>query len=197
MKKSLLFGCALALLTTGANAADFQQYVALRGGYSLGDVGVKIENVGVEDLLNIDEDVYGLSVAYGLKKKDFRAELELNWNEEAKMKDGDYTAKWKDRSLSLNAYYDIPTNTKITPYVGAGVGVAFLRFKDFEEKHKSTEFTWQVGAGVSYALNDKWNLDVGYRYIKNGDFSMTDVEDYKYDIETARQQFYLGARFAF
>ncbi len=193
MKKTLLFGCAITLLLgANANAADFQQYAAVRGGYSLGDVGVEWDGIGVENLLDIDEDVLGVSLAYGLKKDAVRSEVELNWNDDADAEG----LKWKDRSIMLNAYYDIPTGTKLTPYIGGGIGLAFLELKGDGEKEDSTEFAYQLGAGVSYAINDNWGMDAGYRYIKNGSLSWTDATG-NWDVDTSRQQFYVGMRYTF
>ena len=64
----------------------------------------------------------------------------------------------------LNAYYDIDTGTKFTPYVGAGIGMARLKAKIDDETDFSkskTTFAWQVGAGISYAMTENVSLDAG------------------------------------
>lgn len=89
------------------------------------------------------------------------------------------------QTAMLNAWYDIQTGTAVTPYVGGGIGVAFVRYKsnmteidakgDEYKYHKSenfSNFAWSLGGGVAYNLNDNWALDVGYRYLDAGDHKM-------------------------
>jgi opacity protein-like surface antigen len=62
---------------------------------------------------------------------------------------------------------------------------------------KDTAFTWQLGAGVAYAVNDNVTVDAGYRYVdcENFDFGS---DDEGYDIvDTSAHEFYIGARYAF
>jgi opacity protein-like surface antigen len=85
------------------------------------------------------------------------------------------------------AYYDIVTIGGFTPYVGVGAGFADNRahtrrtpVSDIARAaasrsssltpgdSTSTDFAWQVTAGVSYALTTNWSLDFGYRYVDMG-----------------------------
>ena len=90
------------------------------------------------------------------------------------------------QTAMLNAWYDIPTGTAFTPYVGGGLGVAFIRHKstatenpgaaDEERIHASknfSNFAWSLGGGLAYNINDNWALDLGYRYIDAGDHKMS------------------------
>lgn len=56
-----------------------------------------------------------------------------------------------------NAYYDIETNSNITPYVGAGAGVVDIDGED-------TVFAYQAMAGAAVGLNENSELYGGYRY---------------------------------
>ena len=77
----------------------------------------------------------------------------------------DTTRKLDASTLFLNLYYDIRTGTKFTPYVGGGLGLAFLGVRDgFREalvgdsgssSRDVTNFAWNVSAGVAYALDQK------------------------------------------
>lgn len=77
----------------------------------------------------------------------------------------------------LNVYYDIGNYAGFTPYVGAGVGVAYNRMSDslvsssgFKTLGDSrTSLAWALMAGASYDLTDQWAIDAGYRYINFGD----------------------------
>lgn len=83
-------------------------------------------------------------------------------------------------TVMANAYYDIATGTKLTPYVGAGLGVAFNRLDTIsyrlggseirEEGKNKTNFAWAVMAGVAYSATSNIKLDFGYRYLDAGDF---------------------------
>lgn len=84
------------------------------------------------------------------------------------------TRKTEVSTLFANVFYDFHNNTKFTPYVGAGVGVAQIRVKDnfwtaygpqTASGSKNVEnFAWNLGAGVAYSFDSNWKLDLGYRY---------------------------------
>jgi opacity protein-like surface antigen len=76
--------------------------------------------------------------------------------------------------LLANAYVDIGTWNGFTPYVGAGIGGAHVKWDDLHNTidgdttvHDGTDswrFAWALMAGTSYCLTDQLKLDVGYRY---------------------------------
>ena len=98
--------------------------------------------------------------------------MNIKQDAEKKVSDefGTTKAKMENNSVMLNAYYDIDTGTKLTPYVGAGIGMARLKGSikgdDANASKSKTTFAWQVGAGVSYAMTDNLALDAGYRYLR-------------------------------
>lgn len=203
-KTLLLAGVAACLFAANANAVELKQYVSGKLTYSdmSNDVKYTEEDGGAKE--KADDNVLGGSFAYGIKAGAVRTELELNIHEDAEKKyteDGD---SWKNslenNSIMLNAYYDIDTGTKFTPYVGAGIGMARLKGKvtDTDESisKSKTNFAWQVGAGVSYAMTDNLSLDAGYRYMDSGD--VTIKEDWgKVKFDSTSHEFLLGARYAF
>ncbi|VAW12625.1 Outer surface protein [hydrothermal vent metagenome] len=83
----------------------------------------------------------------------------------------------------LNAYYDIGNFGGVTPYVGAGIGVARNKMGDslvpssgFKTLGDTrTSLAWALMAGASYELTDSWSIDAGYRYINFGDATTTTV----------------------
>lgn len=97
----------------------------------------------------------------------------------------------KSTSLTLEGFYDFTTTSKLKPYIKAGVGVSRNRyaarlggagvaafdafdgvedgFYDAYADKKSTDFTWNVGLGATYAINKKINLVAEYQYISLGD----------------------------
>ncbi|MGP2490395.1 outer membrane protein [Mesorhizobium sp. PUT5] len=82
--------------------------------------------------------------------------------------------------LLANAYADLGTWHGITPYVGAGIGGAHVKWDklvnddgDGSFEHdgaKGWRFAYALMAGASYCLTDRAKLDLGYRFshIKGG-----------------------------
>lgn len=74
--------------------------------------------------------------------------------------------------LLANAYADLGTYHGITPYVGAGIGGARVKWDDvydpntteFNPGTSNWRFAYALMAGASYCLTDRVKLDVGYRY---------------------------------
>ncbi len=110
------------------------------------------------------------------------------------------------QTLLFNVYYDFRNSSNFTPYVGAGVGMAFVRgfasadiynAAGVHEAHASaeaysTEFAWQIGAGVAYAITDNVSADLGYRYLGLGGGSDDIVGGF-----SGAHEFSLGIRFTF
>lgn len=76
--------------------------------------------------------------------------------------------------LLANAYVDLGTWNKITPYVGAGIGGAWVKWDSLrnlddngETGHnggKGWRFAYSLMAGASYCLTQNWHADLGYRF---------------------------------
>ncbi|HUR44184.1 MAG TPA: outer membrane beta-barrel protein, partial [Aestuariivirga sp.] len=69
-----------------------------------------------------------------------------------------------DMSVSTvlgNLYFDIPTNTAFTPYVGAGVGYGWASIDNAKDKDG---LAYGLMAGVGIDLTDNITLDAGYRF---------------------------------
>ena len=76
--------------------------------------------------------------------------------------------------LLANAYVDLGTWNGLTPYVGAGIGGAHVRWDDLENDanvgfavHKGSKnwrFAYALMAGASYCLTDNLMVDAGYRF---------------------------------
>jgi len=79
-----------------------------------------------------------------------------------------------------NAYVDLPKVGALTPYLGAGLGAAYVKYNtwDTHEVCKGCTYTapkdgldsWRFAmglmAGVSYDLTQQLKLDLGYRYLR-------------------------------
>ncbi|MBL6653634.1 MAG: OmpA family protein [Reyranella sp.] len=61
-----------------------------------------------------------------------------------------------------NLLYDFFPASTLTPYVGAGVGIAFV---DSNASLGSTQFAWQAMLGVAYNVTDSLRFQVEGRYL--------------------------------
>jgi opacity protein-like surface antigen len=84
----------------------------------------------------------------------------------------------------INVFFDLHNTSRFTPYLGGGIGFATLSLSDthgYVTRNGSTYyqplywasndtvFAYQFGGGVDIALNNRYSLDVGYRYFKTDD----------------------------
>lgn len=186
------------------------------------------------------ENAFGGGIALGYdfsQRLDVPVRVELEYSATSKM-DRKMSSLWSDeksegyehfkmkidvQSLFFNAYYDFKNITSFTPYIGAGVGLAFVGANTSVNGHEEptkgepywsynfgkktrTNFAWNVGLGCAYALNDTVSIDLGYRYADFGKAktkSFSGLDDgqpftvYSKAQNVAMHQFMLGARFTF
>ena len=231
MKKTLLLAGVACLLANQANAFDFSPYASAKLKYSMMDNSwdsnetdkTLYDDYQFNNSINADDKVFGGSIALGLRTPlssgAVRAEIEYSRNGDAKKShtnDGEkFDIKLKNQTLLFNAYYDFNTNTALTPYVGAGLGVARLKgtmnwVEELDDgcsvgSGKSrTNFAWQIGAGIAYNLNQNVAADLGYRYIDYGKLSKSSSEEYDWGgitisnkIESKAHEIMLGLRYTF
>lgn len=77
----------------------------------------------------------------------------------------------------FNAYWDFANYGGFTPYIGAGIGVAYnmmgpsrVSESGFEtDGADHTSFAWALMAGTAWDISQDWKLDVGYRYLNFGE----------------------------
>ena len=244
MNKTLLLACiATTLFAANAGAVEFNPYVSAKAAFAKmkNDAAVDSDysfgkQTHYQNALANEkhkDDVWGLRLAAGaaapVKYGQIRGEVELGWNDDAKDSNS-FAFKVKDTynhkfatelsvySAMLNVYYDIDTGTKLTPYVGGGIGMARLKNKtrvtgttpagdlDLGSSESENNFAWNIGAGVAYAVNDKVSVDAGYRYTDYGNVKESvsqavpglgvplDVNG-KYDVTS--HEFLIGARYSF
>lgn len=79
-------------------------------------------------------------------------------------------------AVMFNAYFDLHNPSRVTPYLGGGIGFATLHLSDTNgygniqgfthlyDDSSDTVFASQIGAGVDVALTNRYSLDIGYRY---------------------------------
>ena len=145
-----------------------------------------------------------------------RAELEfaMRGNNEKTWSDGGAAIKqvkgtWNSSTLFANLFWDFHNDSIMTPYVGAGLGMAFnyagYDFTDnagnkFSGDERFTNFAWNVGTGVAFNINEHFAIDAGYRFVSLG---YNDVKvssggnSYNIGNRPYNNEFMLGLRYGF
>lgn len=100
--------------------------------------------------------------------------------------------------LLVNAKFQLPNNTPLTPYAGVGVGGASSVLDIDELNYGNTHvwgsaaditFAWQGFAGLRYALNDKMGLGLEYHYIWSQGPSFESEDGWYWDSHSDRIKF--------
>ena len=106
----------------------------------------------------------GLAVGYDFWEKltiPFRLEAEYMIRSTAHMEAGSKSFRSKaPQTMFANLYFDFHNETDFTPYVGGGVGAAFVG--------PENNFAWNIGGGVSYDISENWKASLGYRFVSFG-----------------------------
>jgi opacity protein-like surface antigen len=75
----------------------------------------------------------------------------------------------------VNYWQELFPRAAVTPYVGGGMGVAWVTVSDAAfnatSGNDSTGFAWQAGGGFLFKAGSRFALDLGYRY-----FGITGLE---------------------
>ena len=206
MKKFLLLAGVACLFSTAANAG-VSPYLSAKASYDFNRVKVKWTEDGEIARDKMNKELFGSHVAAGVRAGYVRGEIELNNSRDIRRnntdEDGDFSKfKLYKHSVMANAYFDYLTCTPWTPYVGAGLGVSYLKAQMFEngakEFDKSTNnFAWQVMAGLAYEFNSHWAVDLGYRYADLGRIRKNEGEGNITKITAREHDIMLGARYTF
>lgn len=204
LKKSLfivvLLGSAASSSSMAANAAD-GWYVSAAATISLlNDTSGTIANAPTPGstvrLENPLKTGYGGQFALGHSFGSFRVEGEFGYTHNTQDQytaivppTGSIKADVKDDALRgmVNGYYDFSYGS-ITPYVGAGVGVARVDINFFAPrapfpaeasrqliKDGDTRFAYQLMAGIAVPLSDDVAFTVQYRWFDAGTVEARDV----------------------
>ncbi|MEM6382062.1 MAG: outer membrane beta-barrel protein [Pseudomonadota bacterium] len=97
------------------------------------------------------------------------------------------TANKSEFLFLANAFVDLGTYYKLTPYIGAGVGATYTEISGFSdlnvpnagvayaEDNGDWEFAWALHAGLAYQVTDHFAVELGYRYLNLGDAESGDI----------------------
>jgi len=112
---------------------------------------------------------------------------------------GDVDGEVNSTSLMVNAFWDIENETPVTPYLGAGLGLANVEVDgDDFDKDDDTVFAYQFAAGIAVALTPNLSLDLGYRYFATDDPEFDDdLVGFSFETEYQTHNASLGLRLTF
>ena len=173
MKKQLLLGTIICLFAVNAYSMDIRPYI--EGRFSESSLREKLMDHYMT--LSLKENwLMGASVEAGGKIDQFRLGLEAYYNDKGKDDAYNTDMEFRTKGVFLNAYYDIPMPSEnlkqIKPYIGGGIGYSNLKITlKYDDDHpwdrltvKDNDWSWNVGLGVGYTLNENVDLTLGYRY---------------------------------
>ena len=167
--------------------ASNYRYGSLSVGFgSQSNVDLKV--LGVKDGEASFNGAFSFNGAVGYQFEQVRAELEIG-NQFFSAKEfiptagnvnlvsGNITAT----TILLNGYYDIPTGSKLRPYIGGGIGLGFFR-GDVKDSFSSTNidgssFAWQTKAGIQYEVVRKGNIFAEFKYASAGGYTLKERID--------------------
>ncbi len=200
MKKFLLLAGVACLLSVNAQA-EVNQYVSGKISYDFNKVNMKAADPDQAELTRekANKELFGTHVAYGVQAGYVRGELELNNSRDIKRNyfgDLNHFRLYK-HSVMANAYFDYLTCTPWTPYVGAGLGSAYLKADDGEHAKSVYNLAWQVMAGLAYDINSHWTVDAGYRYADLGRIRENNGEGNVTKLTARDHEVLLGVRYTF
>ncbi len=208
-----LFALALSSVAH-ADQAWPRWYIGLSGGVTyLDDSDVSGTATGEQgfDMGGVAAVSLGYQMPFGMQPfSNMRMELEAAYHEntlDATTLSGVSTAspgRLRVASYMVNAFYDFRNNSQMTPYVGAGVGIATATLSHNSGLGNTSDdedntMAYQFMAGLSYAPtsmpNTEWGF--GYRYfvVDSPEYTTTGGK-VKLDDVTAHTA-EVGARFKF
>lgn len=141
---------------------------------------------------------YTVGGALGYMMDQFRVEGEVSYQSsgidifsaygESESVSGDITAL----TFLVNGYFDFATGGPWTPYITAGLGYSNVEVDSDDDNL----FTYQLGVGIGYAMNEKITWDLRYRYLGFEDYEYSEWGD-SVSVEASSHNITLGVRFAF
>jgi outer membrane protein OmpA-like peptidoglycan-associated protein len=192
----------LAPTLAGAEPVPQGVYFGAGGGLNLNDSG-DLRDGGTTRDLDTDLGFVGLGSAGYAFGNGFRAEVEGGYRRNA-------VDNWGGAGLDghldawhamVNALYDFQTGSAFTPYMGAGVGAAFVTV-DAENRRAGVRLddsdvglAYQAIVGMSYDMVDNLAVTADYRFFHALDIDGGDAD--RVSDTYMNHAFVLGLRYAF
>lgn len=183
MKKYTLGIISALLAISNASAKDNNYYIKAKVGVAKSEK-IKSEqefykNSGKKSFNS--SPIYSLGFGYKINDK-FRTEMAYNYVDFKYKRNAtngigivsEYKQKVNIQTGMINLFYDVATYQKLTPYLGVGVGYAKINPKEASisnirgtgiyYSNKSENLAYSLMGGVSIAMTDRINFDIGYKF---------------------------------
>jgi len=169
MKKGILFLFVVTIAAFAATAHANGPYLGVHGGAAfLNDFDINDNSTRFDPGFNL-----GGTAGYAFARARVEGELTYRRNNADSITSAGIKLPAEGNVTSLtmmaNGFYDILTDTPLTPYVGGGLGLVHISFNDVKApgagitgngNHLATQFA----LGVAYKVNNAIGLDFGYRF---------------------------------
>ncbi len=195
MKMKMKFLITAAMLATWPAIADEGPYGSIGAGYTFSG-GEEFE-LGAGNVSADTDNGFGVLGALGYDwGNNWRTEFELGYRDADYDTTGLGPAMGDVSALSsmFNVIYDFPTESRIVPYLGGGIGVALVDNEVISGaltvKGDEAGFAAQAIAGFGYEMTESAILDISYRYFRG--FGL----EYPSSMGTAEQDFVSHGIFA-
>jgi outer membrane protein OmpA-like peptidoglycan-associated protein len=196
---------AAGLGLAAPSLAHAEWYVSADGGVSwLQDQDVSFPNASYTAENDIGPAFLG-AVGYSFGAIKVEGELGYRTNDVDKLKNlsGSSGGSTDAYSVMGNAIYDFNATGSWHPFVGLGIGAAYLDFDKVSRNSaelysgNSWEFAYQGFAGLSYDLDDNWSVKGQYRYFATTDGEVKTPAGLKGDAEYANHSVMVGLTYRF
>jgi len=199
MKKGILgLACCFLLALPALSLAASGWYGAIGVGAAwVADSDVTVD--GVFDGTAEFDTGYAVGGTLGYMIDYFRYEGEISYMaSDMDTYDGDPADAEIDALTFLaNGYLDFDIGGPLTPYITGGIGASNIEISEpGYTDEDDTVFTYQVGAGVGYAVSETVTLDCRYRYISGQDMEFSEGGSTA-EVEVASHNLTIGLRMGF
>ena len=176
-------GVGIADLRTKSSSFDYYVPDARYDSHSLDDSGLIDAGVGYRFNNYFRADITGeyRTSAHYSAIESYNAGY-YNYPQDGSRGYDSYTGSIRSVVGLVNGYVDVGTWYGVTPFFGAGVGVANVKVSNvidmgqgggfgYASDHSSTNFAFALMAGIDFAITQNLSLELGYRYLNMGSAS--------------------------
>ena len=148
--------------------------VSTSGGATVFDCGEKSQNtIGGGIFLGYDFFKQGGTPIRAEVEYAMRGTVDNEYNGKGYASNLTLKSQYNMHTLFANLYYDFHNETDFTPYIGGGVGLAFINNKvelqwdngSDSYNENVTTFAYNLGVGCSYDFTESLSADLAYRFV--------------------------------
>ena len=153
---------------------DYRPYLTIGGGVSLlSEIDNELHSTLGEISVSSDPG-FNAYIASGLAYDAGRIEFSLAYHnldldefEDSLGAKTDLTGDAQVAAFHFSMFWDFNKDGMLSPYFGGGIGVAGIDFDDnlLQTGSSGGVFSYQLGAGVSFYINENTQLDLGYKLL--------------------------------